>query len=98
MPEPRLRFRILPVLASMARKSPWKIAGKHQISASGEGAAIERQVFLDGPDLLVLHRIPRHEFTEEATRALLGREFGAKIEHAALVGDVANRPVHANSW
>ena len=73
-----------------------QVAGEHQITTGGQRATIERQVFLDAPDLLLLDRIPGNEFTEISARAFLGREFSTEVEHAALVRDITDRPVHAD--
>ena len=44
---------LLAVLASMAWKSPCRLPAEHEIAGRRQRAAVERQVFLDAPDLLL---------------------------------------------
>ena len=97
MPEPRFFFHSSwPVLAFERAEVAVQVAPEHQIAAGRQRAAVERQVRLQAPDLLVLDRIPGDQFAVVAAGAVVRGEFAAEIEDAALVADVADRPVHAD--
>src|SRR5271166_582662 len=73
-----------------------QVAPENEVAAGRQRAAVERQIGLHTPDLLVLDGIPRDQLSEIAARAVVRGKFAAEIEDAPLVGDVADRPVHAD--
>src|SRR5262249_44290455 len=69
---------------------------EHEATRRGHRAAEERQVFLDSPYGLLLHRVPRLELREESAAVrLVEIELRGEIELARIVGLVLAGDVHA---
>src|SRR5271154_7416128 len=68
---------------------------ENQSAGGGHRPAPQRQILLDGPDRLALHRIPGGELAAIAAGSGLGDDLGADERRASDVADGPALPIHA---